>query len=133
MAKFTDHDQMIEMYADSIAQELYDMPSFDLESIKTKVKTRLNFAVRDLYQFNVSDSEKYRREILQEYLHLETPNWRKEELKKELTRLKDEIKDSNRIITAINHSNEYELLKKYCKENMPEEFLLKYYELQKQL
>ena len=57
--------------------------------------------------------EEERAKLKDVYLNPRTPNWKKEELKKEITKLNLVIKQNNRLKSTFADYNEYEQLRHY--------------------
>lgn len=107
----------IEDFAKNIAQEVADIRYYEVDRIKAIASTRLNLAIQELLQLQLLDYEQEKAELVDEYLKSATPNWKKEKLKKEITKLNLVIKQNNRLKATFRDYNEYEQLRHYVIDN----------------
>lgn len=126
-------EEKIIYYAENMANELCEMPSFSLENVATMLKSRIRILLHDVLNNELSELEKKRSEMVSEYSNSKVPAWRKIELQPKITALNIEIKKVKTNIHSSQISREFELLKKHCKSKMPAAFMEEYYELQKQI
>lgn len=126
-------EQKIQYYANNIAKELCDMPSFSIENVYTMLISRIRLMMHDVLNDEISILEKERSLMVEEYASDKVPSWRKRELQAKIAQINVEINKSKKNAHLIQISSEYELLKRHCKDNLPNEFMEQYYELQKQI
>jgi len=118
---FTKVKDSIEYYAESIAKEILEKQYLETGDVTQTIKTRILFALQDIFKGQITETEKRRRDLADEYRNQSTPNWRKEDLKRMLGRLKTESKDINRTYHTVKHVNEYEELKSFVRERLGED------------
>lgn len=120
--------QDLDYYAENIANEICDMSIINLKSVQQTIKTRFSFIIKDLLTKNVSDVERKRNYLKDEYLNQSTPNWRKEDLKRQITKINSEIKELNIGVHNVKDYNEYQLLKQFVFDNYGEEVIKDFYD-----
>lgn len=126
-------EEKIEYYANNIAKELCEMPSFGVANVEIMLKSRIRIMMHDVLKNEVSELEKIRCEMVEEYSNSKVAAWRKLELQSLIAEINIKIKQSKINMDLSRISKEYELLKKQCKDNLPKEFMEKFYQLQKEL
>lgn len=126
-------EEKIQYYAENMAKELCEMPSFSLGNVSTMLKSRIRILLHDILKNEVSELEKKRSEMVEEYTSSKVPAWRKLELQPKIAAINVEIKKAKTNVDAARISKEFELLKKHCKTNLPAEFMEEYYEMQKEV
>lgn len=127
-----DVDKRIEYFCDNMSKELMDMPIFNIDEIKLKLKTRIILLVKELFKHGVTEKEKYRANLVNE-LSANIPRWRKLDIQAEISKLNLDIKTDNMVGESLKTYEEYTHLKKFIKENLPKEIIEKYYEEQHKL
>lgn len=120
-------ESKISFYADNIAKEICDMPSFEVDKLTILIKTRMLFSIRELYTFGLSPLNDQRKILSAEYQDPKTPNWRKSQLQGELASNKEKVKLSNRIIHTFREEDHYIALKNYLKEKGNQDLLNEFY------
>lgn len=103
----------IEDFAKNIAEEISGIRYYEADRIKAIAATRLLFALQELLKMQLLENEEDRAKLKDVYLNPATPNWKKEKLKKEITKLNLVIKQNNRLKTTFADYNEYEQLRHY--------------------
>jgi hypothetical protein len=126
-------EEKIEYYANNIAKELCDIVHFSVENVSVLLKSRIRILMHDVLNDEISELEKKRLFMVDEYSSDKVPSWRKRELQSKISELNVELKKARKNSDTIRISREYELLKRECNKNLPKEFMERYYELQKQL
>ena len=126
-------EEKIQYYTNNIAKELCDMPSFDIDNVRTMLKSRIRILLHDVLNDEISELEKKRAFMVEEYSNDKVPSWRKRELQSKISEINVELKKARKNADSARTSKEFELLKKECKNNLPKEFMERYYELQKQI
>lgn len=126
-------EEKINYYAKNIAKELCEMPSFNMDSVEVMLKSRIRIMLYDVLKNEVSELEKKRSEMVEEYTSTKVPAWRKLELQPKIASINVQIKQSRSNMDVVRISKEFELLKKECNKVLPPEFMERFYELQKEL
>lgn len=126
-------EDKIDYYSKSIAEEICSMPSFSAANIAVMIKTRTKLLLADVLNDRVSELEDERAFMLAEHADEHTTTFKRISLQKDLSKINAEIKKANKVLSHLKISREYELLKKLCKEKLPEEFMEDYYKQQKEI
>lgn len=105
--------QAIDDFANNIAEEISVIRYFEVDKIRAIAITRLIFALQELLQMQLLEYEEERAILKDVYLNPSTPNWKKEKLKKEITKLNLTIKQNNRLKATFADYNEYEQLRHF--------------------
>lgn len=126
-------EEKIEYYSNNIAKELCDIVHFSVENISVLLKSRIRILLHDVLNDEISELENKRSFMVDEYSSDKVPAWRKRELQSQIAKLNVELKKLRKNADTIRISKEFELLKKECNNNLPKEFMERYYELQKQI
>lgn len=124
-------EDKIDYYSESMAEEICSMPSFSAANIAVMIKARTKLLFTDILNDRVSELEDKRTSMLTEHADEHTTRFRKISLQKDLSKINVEIKKVNKVHNHLKISREYELLKKLCREKLPEEFMEDYYKQQK--
>lgn len=115
--------EAIDDFAKNIAEEVADIRYYEVDRIKAIASTRLNLAIQELLQMHLFDLEQEKAQLVDVYLDRNTPNWKKEKLKKEIANLNVELKMSNRLKCTFGDYNEYKQLRHYIKEKIGQDVL----------
>ena len=126
-------EEKITYYAENMAKELCEMPSFGLENVATMLKSRIRIMMHDVLNDQVSELEQRRALMVEEYSSDKVPAWRKRELNPQIAAINVELKKAHKNSQSLRIQREYELLKKLCIEKLPAQFMEDYFELQKQV
>jgi len=125
-------EEKIEYYANNISKELCDIVHFSIENVSILLKSRIRIMLHDVLNDEVSELEKKRSFMVEEYSNDKVPAWRKRELQPKITQLNIELKKARKNANVIRISEEFELLKKECNNKLPKEFMENYYKIQEE-
>jgi hypothetical protein len=114
-------EDSIKHFAEMISAELAERRIYDPKEFEAFIKTRLYAAVYELVKIESSDLEA-RRNVLVDAYTSNIPEYRKKELRNQLSTLKPRLKELHRLRKSFDDYNEYKQLKGFVREKFgPEE------------
>jgi len=131
MPSYKEIHASLDYFAENIAKEISEKRYYEIEEIKAKAKTRLWFAITDCLSITINDSEEKKRKLVSEYQNCNDS--RKIHIGIEISKLNSKIKDANKVIMLQRDYEEYEMLKKYVKDNYGNEVMQSFFEMCKQV
>ena len=122
MIYFNALEESIRHFAEMMAGELTDRRIHDRQEFEAFIKTRLYAALHELVKIESSDLEKKRNRLVETYTS-NIPEFRKKELRNQLSTLTPKLKELHRLRKSFDDYNEYKQLKGFVKERYGEEEL----------
>lgn len=120
-------EEKIQHYAHNTAKELCDVVHFSIEDTTILLRSRFRILLHDILEDEISILEK-KRALLIEEITIEMPRLKLYRLRSEITKLNVELKKL-RIANAKQYKSDLELLKRFCEDELGNDFIQKFYKL----